>query len=562
MFRESFRGKIILPTILIVSFLVIGLISYSSSKFFTYHKSIIDETITANISSLRFYLDASKKNAKAAATSMALNVHAIKAIQERNREEILRIFSPAPELYRISYYTVCDNEGIVLARTYQPDYFGDSIANQQNVQDALGGKIGSYFESGTEVKVAARTGAPVYDADGALIGVVSAGVRFDVDSEVDALKKRLNSDITVFFQDTRIATTLMQNGQRAKGTTIDPAIAKIVIEGRQEYLGDTSIFGVEYRTFYTPLFNAGSEVFAVFFLGMPLAELKKASDALLRDGIIIGAIGLAVSIMLLLAIISSISRPLVTLANDMDNVAAGNLHISANIQGEDEIGRLSKALHGAVSIVHKLIEDITVTIAEQKKGNTEYCLDPGAFHGDYKTLADSIVKLANLGSKDQLTGLPNRHSFDNRLDFEWKRAIREKTPLSILLIDVDRFKNYNDLFGHQQGDVALQTLAGVYAHSLNRAADFTARWGGEEFTILLPNTDSGGALKIAEHIREKIEKTSIPCVDARAANITVSVGVHTQIPDPNSVKDDFIAHADKALYKAKAHGRNKVMLTP
>ena len=560
MFKKSFRGKIILPTVIVLTVLVVVLTIYLSSKFLAYNNSIINETINANINSLRFYLNTSKNNSKTAAISMSFNINAIKAIKERDRDEILRIFTPMPDLYRITYYTICDNEGIVLVRTYQPDYFGDSILNQQNVKDALDGKVGSYFESGTEVKVAVRTGAPVYDEDGALIGVVSAGVRFDLDSEVDELKSLLNSELTVFYGDTRIATTIKKNGQRAKDTTLAPAIAKVVIEGRQEYFGDEDFFGAKYKAFYTPLLNAQNEGFAIFSLGIPLEELINVSNVLVRDGIIIGIIGLAISIMLLLIIISSISKPLVMLAKDMDNVAGGNLHVNTNIKSEDEVGRLSKALQGAVNIIYKLIEDITVTIAEHKKGNTDYFLDTEVFPGDYKILADNIVKLANVSMKDQLTELSNRHSFNNRLDLEWQRAKREKTALSILLIDVDRFKNYNDSYGHPQGDVALQTVAGVLVHLLNRAVDFAARWGGEEFVVLLPGTNSAGALKVAEQIRAKVENTMIPCADGRVTKVTVSIGVNTQIPTPNSLIGNFISKADEALYKAKAAGRNKVVL--
>ena len=562
MFKKSFRGKIILPTVIVLLVLVVGLIFYLSSKFLAYNDSIINKTIAADVNNLKFHLNTSKDASKAAAVSMALNIHAIEAIKKRDRDEILRIFTPMPDLYRITYFTICDNEGRVLARTYLPDNFGDSVLNQQNVQDALDGKVGSYFESGTEVKVAVRTGAPVYDADGALIGVVSAGARFDSESGLDALKSLLNCEFTVFYGDTIIATTIIKNGQRANDTTLDPAIAKIVIEGGREYFVDAEILGAEYRTFYLPLFNADKEVFATFSLSIPLRELKRMSNILVRDGIIIGAIGLVISIILLLVVISSISKPLVMLSKDMDNVAKGNLHVSANIKRDDEVGLLSSALHGAVNIIYKLIENITVAISEQEKGNMDYFFDTNEFQGDYKTLADNIVQLANVGMKDSLTEIPNRRCFNNRLDLEWKRAIREKSSLSMLLIDVDEFKNYNDSYGHQQGDVALQAVARVSAQSINRTVDFAARWGGEEFVVLLPGTDADGALKIAEQLRAKIENMVIPCADAKAANVTVSIGVCTQIPVPNSVLCDFIFMADEALYRAKANGRNRVERMP
>jgi diguanylate cyclase (GGDEF)-like protein len=159
---------------------------------------------------------------------------------------------------------------------------------------------------------------------------------------------------------------------------------------------------------------------------------------------------------------------------------------------------------------------------------------------------------------DQLTSIPNRRGFDSRMDMEWIRAIRENTLISMLIMDVDKFKVYNDTYGHQQGDVVLQAVAITIAQSLNRPGDFSARWGGEEFVVLLPNTDLNGALHIAEKIRLNVSNLSIPCADGTDTKVTVSIGVKTQAPHQNSSRDSFITEADKALYKAKESGRNRV----
>ncbi|MCL2814664.1 MAG: diguanylate cyclase [Oscillospiraceae bacterium] len=159
---------------------------------------------------------------------------------------------------------------------------------------------------------------------------------------------------------------------------------------------------------------------------------------------------------------------------------------------------------------------------------------------------------------DQLTSIPNRRGFDNRMDMEWVRAIRESTLMSILILDVDKFKVYNDTYGHQQGDAVLQAVAAAIARSLGRPGDFAARWGGEEFVVLLPNTDLSGALHIAEKIRVSVGNLIIPCPNGKNTGVTVSMGVKTQAPRQNSSRDSFIFEADKALYKAKETGRNRV----
>ena len=210
--------------------------------------------------------------------------------------------------------------------------------------------------------------------------------------------------------------------------------------------------------------------------------------------------------------------------------------------------------------MHTLLVEINVMIYEHEHGNTEYYLDTEDFHGDYKILADNILDLAALGMKDQLTGIPNRRSFDNRLNLEWGRAMREKKPLSILMLDVDKFKNYNDAYGHQQGDVALQTVAKSLKRSIKRSVDFAARWGGEEFIALLPITSSAGAVSVAEKVRKNIENAIIPSVDEGSSKLTVSIGVSSKIPSPENSIGVFISAADAALYKAKSAGRNRVVL--
>ncbi|MDR2531270.1 MAG: diguanylate cyclase [Oscillospiraceae bacterium] len=173
-------------------------------------------------------------------------------------------------------------------------------------------------------------------------------------------------------------------------------------------------------------------------------------------------------------------------------------------------------------------------------------------------MLDQLRIIERLSMLDQLTEIPNRRSFDNQLHLEWRKAAREQQPVSVLFLDVDKFKNYNDSFGHQQGDVALQTIAATLTHTLKRAGDFAARWGGEEFAVLLPNTSLSGSLEIAEQIRKCVQATEIPCPDKAAAYVTVSIGVNTQEYGQDGTMEEFISGADKGLYQAKEDGRNRV----
>ncbi|MDR0444058.1 MAG: diguanylate cyclase [Treponema sp.] len=209
-------------------------------------------------------------------------------------------------------------------------------------------------------------------------------------------------------------------------------------------------------------------------------------------------------------------------------------------------------------------------IEDEKKG-----LELGAIDYISKPFDEIIVKLRvqlhiriinqlrtieYLSTTDQLTELPNRRAFDNRLSMEWGRALRESVSISIMVADVDHFKIYNDTYGHQQGDMALQNVAKIISQTLKRPADFAARWGGEEFVVLLPNTDSRGALEIGENICKNVATAEIPCDDGSLTKLTISIGVNTQIPERETILDKFILDADKALYTAKDTGRNRVCL--
>lgn len=160
---------------------------------------------------------------------------------------------------------------------------------------------------------------------------------------------------------------------------------------------------------------------------------------------------------------------------------------------------------------------------------------------------------------DALTDIPNRRSFDDGMDLEWNRSIRERMPISLLFIDVDHFKAYNDTYGHPQGDILLQTLAREIQSTLRRVTDRVFRYGGEEFTVILPNTSYPAAPNVAEGIRGNVAQTKIASVNTgEVTNITVSIGVASALPKVGDKLSEFIQIADDAMYESKTAGRNRV----
>jgi two-component system chemotaxis family response regulator WspR len=172
-------------------------------------------------------------------------------------------------------------------------------------------------------------------------------------------------------------------------------------------------------------------------------------------------------------------------------------------------------------------------------------------------LEESNKILHSLSILDGLTGVANRRHFDDMIDQEWLRAVRDKSELSLIMLDIDYFKKYNDNYGHQMGDDCLKSVANILSSSLKRPSDFLARYGGEEFVIILPETNRAGAEAIAEQLRSAVEELAIIHDHSEIVNyITISVGVTTKMPGKSGRPAELLAKADEALYSAKENGRN------
>lgn len=184
-----------------------------------------------------------------------------------------------------------------------------------------------------------------------------------------------------------------------------------------------------------------------------------------------------------------------------------------------------------------------------------------------RIVAETALQLANqklkrLAYVDGLTQIANRRLFDERLSQEWYRLKREKLPLSLILCDVDYFKQYNDNYGHQAGDDCLRSVAKAIRDSIRRPADLAARYGGEEFVVLLPNTNIEGAIQVAKAIQLHIKKLQIPHERSQVSQyVTVSLGVSCTIPTEAMTPEQLLLNVDLALYQAKIEGRDRLVIS-
>ena len=173
-------------------------------------------------------------------------------------------------------------------------------------------------------------------------------------------------------------------------------------------------------------------------------------------------------------------------------------------------------------------------------------------------LEQANAKLEAMSHTDALTGLPNRRRFDEILNTEWRRAVRQSSPLGLAMIDVDRFKRYNDHYGHLEGDDCLRDIAAAMRDSLRGDPDVICRYGGEEFAAILPGAGRSVSLRIAERLRAAVSALRRPHSGNESGIVTISVGVAAHIPRDSVTASELVAVADIALYEAKMNGRDQV----
>ncbi|MEE2025537.1 MULTISPECIES: GGDEF domain-containing protein [Alkalimonas] len=176
-------------------------------------------------------------------------------------------------------------------------------------------------------------------------------------------------------------------------------------------------------------------------------------------------------------------------------------------------------------------------------------------------LAEKNQELETQSTTDALSGVKNRAYFDRKIQAELNRSRREQRPLALILLDIDFFKHVNDEYGHLAGDQVIRQVAGFIQSQLKRCSDLVCRYGGEEFALILPNTDITGALQVAERIRSQLAAKPLPVQQHQLA-ITISAGCYAAVASSDSSMELYIHNADKALYQAKNSGRNQVISSP
>ncbi len=234
-----------------------------------------------------------------------------------------------------------------------------------------------------------------------------------------------------------------------------------------------------------------------------------------------------------------------------------NVHEISNLAAS--VGQMSQEIQES----RQQLEEYSRSLEQQVINRTQALeAEIGRRSAAEEALQQVNKELAAIAYLDSLTQLANRRQFDDRLLQEWRRLQREKSPLSIIMCDVDYFKQYNDTYSHCGGDDCLKEVAKAIEASARRAADLTARYGGEEFVVLLPNTPLTGALEVAKLIQQRVKSLQMPHAKSAVSEyVTLSFGVSSIIPTDATTPEELLLRADQALYQAKQAGRNQIVIS-
>jgi diguanylate cyclase (GGDEF)-like protein len=357
----------------------------------------------------------------------------------------------------------------------------------------------------------------------------------------------LGNGASVFVLDVNDGNIIIRPNDAAR--TVGTDFADTALTGGIERMlgrGDNRRFfsyqdrgGNQYLAAFAPIPHTTWAVVSSIPLHALIAEVRAIRNKI----ILIGLICFVFILLLSYCISRSISVPLDKLVDIMKETETGNYRIRMEYEGNDEIAVLSRKFNEMASKVHqhneRLEESVLARTRELKEANR---------------------KLEELSSTDGLTGLANRRRFDEVLLTELRRAIRSGKYIALIMLDVDFFKKYNDCYGHQAGDECLRVVARTLQLGCHRGGDLVARYGGEEFVLIAADTDMGGAAVLAETLRSSIEMLMLPHSESEFGQITISVGVAAVRPTPEQTTDQLLQMADRAMYRAKSQGRNRVVL--
>ncbi|MDR2933386.1 MAG: methyl-accepting chemotaxis protein [Oscillospiraceae bacterium] len=339
----SIKTKMVLPMIILSVVTTIAVLSACIWQFSSYTASQADSDLESASTVMLSKVEEKKQLAWQAAYLVAGDAAFMRAMASGSRQSVLDRAATLQAEAGAEFITITDAQGTVIARTHEPANYGDTVRNQKNVAEALDGKHSVHIETGTAVRIAVRSGMPVFNENGDILGVVSVGYRLDTDSFVDEIKRLMGSEATVFLGDERISTTIQDSdGKRITGTKATEAVWNTV-SGGNAYTGSAVVQGVNADVRYEPIVDDDT-VIGMLFVGEFTSVRDRTVMNFVFQGLIVGLVILAISIPASLITGKRIVTPILNLVGVADAISAGDVDIEVDIRTKDETAHLARAL--------------------------------------------------------------------------------------------------------------------------------------------------------------------------------------------------------------------------
>ena len=379
--------------ILLVGALTVTYMSISSYRLI---EQANEERSNAALHTMQAVLEDYQEDSVRAATSMASYENMVLAVESGDAAAIKSAAAEASTAMGldVDFVTVSNAQGIAIARTHS-DQTGDSVISQKNISMALDGEITTHVDLGNEIKLSIRTGAPVKNALGKTIGVVSTGYSMVDPAFVDRMKEMTGNEFTIFIGDDRANTTVIQNGQRAIGTKLDSKISKTVLEDRLEYQGNADILGSPYATVYSPIIDSDGNAIGIYFTGVSIEKINAA----LNTTTVFSILGVVILLILVATVLTlyirkAIAKPLTSMSQIASELSRGNLDTELTYQSGDELGVLADAMRLTISSLQSYIRDISEKLGQMSRGDMRITMNL-EYAGDFVAIRQAIELISS-----------------------------------------------------------------------------------------------------------------------------------------------------------------------
>ncbi|MDR1695649.1 MAG: response regulator [Endomicrobium sp.] len=356
--KMGIKSKILAPGIVVILLVAVAILI---SNIFLFSGFVDDSTIdrinsAAKVASNSLY--SLKAEARAVSLSISKDSEIISAVSGNNRDKLLARANVLQNETGIDFCTITDKNGTVIARTHDPEKYGDSVVSQANVRSALRAKAMTAVEEGSVVRLSVRSGTPVFNSRGEVAGVVSVGYRLDTDRFVDSIKEMMDCEVTVVLGDERIATTILQeDGTRGVGTRADPKVTETVLSGK-DYSGRVNILGRIAVSKYIPVYGPEGKAIGMLFLGQYLDDEIRTIWSFVEGGSVITVVMLVISVVIVLIVLGRIVRPILAMTKAASALAVGDTEIDIRVNTNDEMHTLAEAFNSMIKDIRSQVQII------------------------------------------------------------------------------------------------------------------------------------------------------------------------------------------------------------